>query len=180
MVHRVVRFHQDHLVFRLQHLCRTLHDGRHDAVYRTQYHRAERTLAALAFEPDGSRSFGRPFGRARIRNAFRLSAKIPGPEVFCLLSAGGLRVGNFPDATYRDTVEWGRRVPAFRSLRSGSHCEARFPGSFGGTEGNGASDDEGVADALLPQEGPDMSRTPGGSGAQAGLSAFRKRAADTV
>ena len=46
--------------------------------------RAERTLAALAFEPDGSRSFGRPFGRARIRNAFRLSAKIPGPEVFCL------------------------------------------------------------------------------------------------
>lgn len=57
--------------------------------------RAERTLAALAFEPDGSRSFGRPFGRARIRNAFRLSAKIPGPEVFCLLSAGGLRVGQF-------------------------------------------------------------------------------------
>lgn len=142
--------------------------------------RAERTLAALAFEPDGSRSFGRPFGRARIRNAFRLSAKIPGPEVFCLLSAGGLRVGNFPDATYRDMVEWGRRMPAFRSLRSGSHCEARFPGSFGGTEGNGAGDDEGVADALSPQEGPDMSRTQGGSGAQAGLSAFRKRAADTV
>ena len=50
--------------------------------------RAERTLAALAFEPDGSRSVGRPFGRARIRNAFRLSATIPGPEVFCLLSAG--------------------------------------------------------------------------------------------
>lgn len=141
--------------------------------------RAERTLAALAFEPDGSRSFGRPsVGRGSER--FPALGENSGSGGLLSPECGGLRVGNFPDATYRDMVEWGRRMPAFRSLRSGSHCEARFPGSFGGTEGNGAGDDEGVADALSPQEGPDMSRTQGGSGAQAGLSAFRKRAADTV
>ena len=79
--------------------------------------RAERTLAALAFEPDGSRSFGRPFGRARIRNAFRLSAKIPGPEVFCLLSAGGSRVGNFPDTMYREVCGGGQDKGAVEALR---------------------------------------------------------------